>query len=91
MNHSEKGDRNTRYLRLMQLRSMFSIEDITFAGGDGQRIRSDMTKLLRVLAATDAAGGKQVLHPDAISSFWVDFVQEIGAKAWNLPIIKKSQ
>jgi len=88
MNHSEKGDRFSRYLRLAQLRSMMSVEQVTFGGGEGQRIRSDMIKFLRALALKDAAGGKQVLHPDAISSFWVDFTKEIRAEGWNLPIIK---
>jgi len=65
-----------------------SVEQVTFGGGEGQRIRSDMIKFLRALALKDAAGGKQVLHPDAISSFWVDFTKEIRVERWNLPIIK---
>lgn len=88
MNQSEKGDRYIRYLRLAQLRSMLSIEQVTFGGGEGQTIRSDMIKFLRALAVRDASGNKRVLHPDAVASFWVDLAKELKADSWNLPIIR---
>lgn len=88
LNNSEKGDRYIRYLRLAQIRSMMSIEDVTFGGGEGASIRSRMNKYLRELAAKDAAGGRRVLHPDAIASFWVGIGEALNA-GWNLPIIRR--
>lgn len=84
---SEKGDRMIRYLRLAQIRSMMTIEQATFGSGEGKTIRSDMIKYLRARAAKDAAGGQQILHPDAIASFWVDLGQALNEE-WNLPIIR---
>lgn len=88
MNGSEKGDRYARYLRLAQLRTMIPFEEAMFAGGGGVGVRSRITAFVRALALREAHGGKAVLHPDAIASFWVDLMPHIRAKRWNLPIIK---
>lgn len=88
MNGSEKGDRFVRYLRLAQLRTLLRYEDMCFGGGAGAKIRSDMIKFVRALAAKDSTAGRRVLHPDAIASFWIALAPEIKADRWNLPIIR---
>ncbi len=88
MNGSEKGDRYVRYLRLAQLRTLLRYEDMCFGGGAGAKIRSDMIKFVRALAAKDSTAGRRGLHPDAIASFWLALASEIKADRWNLPIIK---
>jgi hypothetical protein len=88
MSGSEKGDRYIRYLRLAQIRSMITIDQFTFGGGEGQRIRSDMIKFLRALATKEAVTSGRVLHPDAVASFWVELTKELKEDRWNLPIIK---
>lgn len=89
MTGSEKGDRNVRYLRMAQIRTMMPFEDVMFAGGGGVQVRSQITKFVRALALREAHGGKALLHPDAIASFWVGLMPQIRAKRWNLPIIKR--
>lgn len=88
MHGSEKPDRYIRFLRLLQLRSMMSVDDVTFGGGQGRDIRSDMKKFLRALAVKEGTGVTRAIHPDAVPSFWVDFAKAIGASSWALPIIK---
>lgn len=75
-------------LDLAQLRTMIPFEEAMFAGGGGVGVRSRITAFVRALALREAHGGKAVLHPDAIASFWVDLMPHIRAKGWNLPIIK---
>lgn len=91
MNQSEKGDRYTRYLRLAYLRSMLTFEQLTFAGGEGNRIRSDMIKYLRSVTENAAAGGTRILHPDEIGSFWNEISKDLGLTTWNVPIIKTTK
>jgi hypothetical protein len=88
MNQSEKGDRFIRYLRLAQVRMMMTFEDATFAGGEGNRIRSEIIKYLRSIVENEVATGHHVVHPDAIASFWVDLMRDLSLP-WNLPIIRK--
>lgn len=88
LNNTEKGERFIHFLRLAQIRSMMTIEDVTFGGGEGASIRSDVIKYLRALALKDAAGGNRVLHPDAIASFWAEITTAL-KEDWNLPIIRR--
>lgn len=90
MNQSEKGDRYTRYLRLAYVRCLLTFEDVTFGGGEGNRIRGDMIRYLRSVSENEAKGGNRILHPDAVASFWVELAKAL-EHPWNLPIIKRSK
>lgn len=86
MHGSVKGDRGIRYLRLMQILSMVDFKAMTFAGGLGQSIRSDMLKFLKAEAVNACASGARLMHPDAIASFWADVMRQLSPR-FNLPII----
>ena len=75
MNHSEAGDRYTNYLRLGQLRSMLTFEDVAFGSRQGLKIRKSIVDLMRARAVALAAG-RCVLHFDQVPTFWVDFAKE---------------
>lgn len=88
MQHGKKGDRYLRYLRLAQLRSMMTAEEMTIGGGDGQRIRRAVIKLVRAQCEAAAPLHNRALHPDAIASFWVEVTKELGKTEWHLPVIR---
>jgi hypothetical protein len=87
MNQSEKGDRMIRYLRLAQIRSMMTIEDVMFAGGAGIGIRSELIKLLRLTCHSDVRIEDRLLHPDAIGSFGAQVNRELDRPDWQVPVI----
>lgn len=87
MNQSEKGDRMIRYLRMAQIRSMMTIEDVMFAGGAGIGIRSDLIKLLRLTCHSDVRIEDRLLHPDAVGSFWAQVNRELRRPDWQVPVI----
>jgi hypothetical protein len=89
MNQSEKGDRMIRYLALARIRSMMTIEDVMFAGGQGIKIRSDLIKLLRETCHSNVPVPNRLLHPDAIGAFWVEVAKELKQTNWKLPIIAR--
>ncbi len=91
MHQSEKGDRQLRYLRMALLRSMISLEDVTFGGGEGQRIRSQIIKLVRATCAADASLKTRLLHPDEIGSFCVELAKQLGKVDWTLPVIARQK
>ncbi|OJW66432.1 MAG: hypothetical protein BGO57_04125 [Sphingomonadales bacterium 63-6] len=86
MHHSEKGDRFMRYLRLIMIRMMLSLEDVSFAGGHGKAIRSNMIKRARAIAETHSSS-KRLLHPDEIASKIIELSAALKRKNWALPII----
>lgn len=86
MHHSEKGDRFMRYLRFTMIRMMLSLEDISFAGGHGKAIRSNMIKRARAIAETHSSS-KRLLHPDEIASVIVEISAALKKESWALPII----
>ena len=89
MNHSEAGDRYTNYLRLGQLRSMLTFEDVAFGSRQGLKIRKSIVDLMRQRAVALAAG-RCVLHFDQVPTFWVDFAKEFRRDDWTLPAILRS-
>ena len=89
MNHSEKGDRFIRYVRMQSIRMMLSLEDVSFAGGEGKAIRGSMIKLVRAICEAHAAPEKRILHPDAVASSIVEVSAALGKKDWTLPIIAR--
>lgn len=91
MHHSEKGDRKMRYLRMAMIRAMITVEDIMFAGGEGNRIRSQIVKLARAKCGAAAPPHRRLLHPDAIGAFCVDLAAKLKKSDWTLPIIKRQK
>lgn len=89
MHHSEKGDRKIRYLRMAMIRAMLTVDDVMFAGGEGNRIRSQIVKLVRAKCSASAPPHRRVLHPDAIGAFCVDLAAKLGKADWALPIIRR--
>ena len=89
MNQSEKGDRLIRYLRMAQIRSMMTVEDIVFSGGQGIAIRSALIKLLRETSHSLVPIQGRPLHPDEIARFWIETNKELGRSNWQLPVIAK--
>jgi hypothetical protein len=89
MNQSEKGDRNIRYLRMAQIRSSMTIEDVLFAGGQGIAIRSELIKLLRQTCSSEAPSQKRLLHPDEIVAFWAEVNKALNRPEWRVPIIAR--
>jgi hypothetical protein len=89
MNQSEKGDRMIRYLAMARIRSMMTIGDVMFAGGQGIKIRSDLIKLLRETCHSNVPIPNRLLHPDAIGAFWVEVAKELKQTNWKLPIIAR--
>ena len=89
MHQSEKGDRFIRYLRMAEIRSLLTFEDICFASGEGQDIKSGLTKLLRATCESDAGGDRRPMHPDAIASFWAAVARALGKADWHVPVIKR--
>ena len=89
MHQSEKGDRAIRYLRLAEIRSLLTFEDICFASGEGQTIKSGLTKLLRATSEADAGGDRRPMHPDAIASFWAGVAKALGKIDWEVPVVKR--
>lgn len=89
MNQSEKGDRMIRYLRMAQIRSMMTVEDVVFAGGAGVGVRGQLFKLLRETFNADVPTPNRLLHPDAIGSFWVEANKELRRPDWKLPVIAR--
>lgn len=86
MNHTEKKDRYIQFLRLAQIRSMLSLEDVILGGGDGIKIKGSMVDDMRGLAQADARG-RAITPLDLIPTFWADFNQELGQHHWSLPAI----
>lgn len=89
MNQSEKGDRMIRYLRMAQIRSMMTLEDVMFAGGEGIAIRSDLIKLLRQTCHSDVPVQNRLLHPDEIPAFWGEVNKALKRPEWELPVIAR--
>lgn len=90
MHHSEKGDRYMRYLLLLMIRMMLSLEDISFAGGDGKAIRSNIIKRARATVQTHSPS-KRLLHPDEIASAIAGISAALRMKSWALPVIARSK
>jgi len=86
MNHTEAKDRYIQFLRLAQLRTLLSFEDVIFGGGDGVKIKGSLIDDMRDLAST-AARGKAIMHPDEVSTFWAGFNRELGQDHWAVPAI----
>lgn len=89
MHQSEKGDRYIRYLRMAQILSMVTFEDMTYAGGEGRSIRSAIVKLLRASCEADAPADRRLFHPDAMASFWQEVAKQLGKTNWTLPVIAR--
>lgn len=89
MNHSEKCDRMIRYLRMAQIRSMMTIEDVMFAGGQGIAIRSDLIKLLRQTCRSEVPIQQRLLHPDEIVTFWAEVNKALNRPDMRVPIIAR--
>jgi hypothetical protein len=89
MNQSENGDRMIRYLRMAQMRSMMTVEDIMFAGGAGVTIRGDLIRLLRQTCHSDVPVQNRLLHPDEIGTFWAEVNKELKRPEWRVPIIAR--
>jgi hypothetical protein len=86
MNSSAKTDRAAYFLRLLQLQTMLTLKDVTFASGQGQDIRSAMLAHAKSIAETNARSSS-VLIPAAIDRFWVDLLQAMKMKHWSVPVI----
>ena len=84
LNHSEAGDRYINHLRLAQLRSMLTFEDMAFGSRQGLSIRKAIVDLTRKRAIALAAG-RCVLHFGQVPTFWVDFAKEFRCDDWALP------
>lgn len=89
MNHSEKCDRMILYLRMAQIRSMMTIEDAMFAGGQGIAIRSDLIKLLRQTCRSEVPIQQRLLHPDEIVAFWAEVNKALNRPQWRIPTIAR--
>ena len=89
MHQSEKGDRLLRYLRMAEIRSLLTFEDICFAAREGQAIKSDLAKLLRATCDADTGGVRRPMHPDAIASFWAGVAKALGKTGWQVPVIAR--
>lgn len=86
MNHTEKKDRYIQFLRLAQLRSLLTLEDVILGGGDGIKVKGSMTRDMRGLAQA-AARDRSSIHPDLTATFWSVFNQELGQTHWGVPAI----
>jgi len=64
-----------------------TLDQVSFAGGEGQSIRKSTIKYLRAFAEKEAGIGNQVIHPDAILPFVADLMAEIGASRFRAPVI----
>ena len=73
------------------IRSMLTFEDVTFAGGEGHRIRSQIIKMVRPKCLAEAPPLRRPLHPDAIGSFCVELAKALGKEQWTLPVIKRQK
>ena len=88
MHSSRKSDRYIRYLRLAEIRSMLSIDKVTFASGEGLRLRSGIVQSLRILAKEQARKAPRRFHPDEIQAFWCKLKIALGTTRFNMPVIK---
>lgn len=92
MHQSEKGDRFIRYLRMAEIRSLLTFEDICFAAREGQAIVSDLAKrILRTACKEDAGGARRPIHPDAIASFWAEVAKALGKNDWEVPVVARHE
>lgn len=89
MSHSEAGDRYVIFIRLAQIMSELEIGDVMLAGGRGKKIRSDLVKYLRSESHNAVPAHSRPLHPDAITSFWVEVAKELNKPEWKVPIIAR--
>ncbi|WP_423141090.1 hypothetical protein ACOYW6_09540 [Parablastomonas sp. CN1-191] len=90
MHEGEKGDRYTRFLRMAEILSLVTLEDLVFAGGRGQKeIKSPLVKLIRALCETHARGSTRLIHPDGMATIWARLAKELGKTAWSVPIIAR--
>lgn len=90
MNQSKKGERFINYLRLAQIRSMMTIEDVLFAGGACKAIKSDLVKLLRQSCLSEVPIIGRRLHPDAVPSFWNEVNKAMGRPEFRLPVVGRN-
>lgn len=91
MHHSRKGDRLVRYLRLVEIRSMLTFKDVTFASGEGLALRSGIAKSLSLLAQEQARKAPRRFHSAEIPSFWTKLKVSMNTTRFNLPIIKRTK
>lgn len=87
MNHSEKGDRSILYLRMAMIRSMLSLEDVVFAGGEGKAIRRGLIDLARQSCKSYVPHPDRMLAPDTIGALWVEVSKALDRPKWHLPVI----
>lgn len=87
MHQSEKGDRFMRYLRMAELYSLLTFEDVCFAGGEGRSIKGNLVTELRRTCEADARGGP--IHPDTIAVRWAEVAKALGKDKWALPVIAR--
>lgn len=90
MNQSEKGERAINYLRVAQIRSMMTVDDILFAGGACKVVKSDLIKLLRQYCLSEVPIIGRELHPDAVPSFWNEVNKTLNRPELRLPIIGRT-
>lgn len=90
LNTSEKSDRFMRFLRMAQLRSTLTFEDVAFAGGtDGRQVLRTVRDILRAVARSDAPASSRVISAEAIPALWVELAKELEKNEWALPVIKR--
>lgn len=89
--HSRKSDRLINYLRLVELRSMLTYRDVTFASGEGLAVRSGTAKTLSHRALEQARMADRRFHPAEIPTFWTELKLSMGTTRFNLPVIKRTK
>lgn len=90
MNQTEKGERPFTYLRMAQIRSMLTIEDVLFAGGACKQVKKDLVTLVEGLCRSHGPAQSRLLHPDAIASFWAEVNKELRRPQWRVPVIARN-
>lgn len=86
--HSSKGDRHVKFLRLFQLRTLLTWDEMIFGKGEGNVIRREAIKHMKHVSKTQANTAGTVLHKDALSSWWSDLYVKLNLTRYKLPIIK---
>lgn len=88
LHEGTKTDRYIRYLRLAQIYSMQTIDNVIFAGGDGAKVRSAMLKGVKGRIALEKVCGNELIHRDAIPNYWAELLPRLNQSRFQLPFIR---
>ncbi|MCW2413435.1 hypothetical protein [Sphingobium sp. B8D3A] len=85
--HSPKGDRHLYYLRLLQLRSLHTWDQMMFGKGEGAHLRRTALKQMKDLSLSKARVSENSPHADEVLPWWADLYTEIKIPNYKTPVI----